>query len=1559
MFNMPDVNKLYNTPAERMLAAQSALSSSIYGMGNLIRAEMSGDFVEFVSSATGKRSQSLQAIISEVGSFDLTNFSSINVGTLRKSGRSMAGNKLGAIGGMLDDITNSLKNKSILDELEAAGISQDFLKDFRTKGAIDVLTMHGSGKNVAQRIQTMRKRGQLHGIDFLDDEGGRLLQFRAGKQVLNSAQSNLLLSITGHGILDPEAMTSILASGDPGKLAKHLMKVPKRARSLIAEREVSIAGGELAAFLGNSGKSMEEAFVMLDPHSDIMKMYAGIKDLGSADKNAYYFGNKASENFNYKAFTSGFDKLTNSQQTKLKALINANKTADGKSLLSTLEKSFGKGSDEMKIIKQVFDSIEYDFDGSDILNVNNLKNYKKSLRDTIKSLDPVADKNQIASIEAQIRAIDYGIESGDQITGRGRIAGIGADIKTAFQVRELKGPFANKAGIITTFGTKGELGLMGKVDSLLLSGFGEAKDFVYADPVSAAFNPDIFADRQTQAAIRQNSERVLQEFKDAANSSVLPEKIKGMLQKSVDVDLSVIDPSKRASAMRNRLFAQQILDLNMSGIGPKQSPQMMNLLHSFMAAQAFREKDGFIQPVLPDTHRFAVDSETILHRTGSRSLLSRQSTPTQMMLSSGGQPVSNELVNFRVKGHKMLFAQNTIGNIRHTLGGFDLDDKGLPKLTTFMDENNKRRMAFHVYRQPSGPEEVLLTRANMDVETIQSLFGGDEFRSKLDEMISGISDPDDLRRMNLRTIKDILDSNLKDISVEDFINKMNYSDVGLLSGGDDIESAIISVMEEIRGKDGIHALSDKAIRRFGQYGASSLTVEDVTGEPGYTRQAIFKVKEAAGEFDMRNEISKVLQDGGYSKKVTNKMNKIISQSSNFEEVMQRLSNISGDREVQAVMSAAYQEKARVAQATGGDILGLYVNRSMAVGSFLDQYEDFLNMGSLTKAQKEYMLKNYKIGLLAQETAIDAAINFSGSKKFSKETLDLLVNGGGSLDVQAISKTISELGGFGADMSLDQLGEAAVKNLGRIAGFGTATNAGANFSLGFDQLLLTERLKSNDIKILLGGIIEGMNDSLKLSGTTGTDDVRSLLSDLESALQSDEYDRMQQVLLKRFGLSASSQYASLSAIDQSSMQATFDAVRKGLISNIAMDPTLSSSTPSREAQSVAKAILEKHKDDLDAVYKDIMSGIKDLSDQEAVAVKIRSDRLGSTILSDIQDAAKVQGVTMQDLVDALDFQSQSQKIPLSKIGFITGDTPTEYERTATIIENARKARRARYYQNMLPTDAAGNVINQTLDNLSGYLAPNEKFTIETMDAQVRRILDDIVQGNYGVVSSVDEDILRSLIGETIANPDEVAVMQAQREAEIVRQQLIMDDLTARGALDDLGVAGTIADPTQAPDDGFTRAAVNASLSDLEDDSDVAKATYKRFRQAVQDGDISKLFENKMIKRGTLAIGALAVGSFIYSSVTDRTQDDMQGPPLLPGGSAYEQGLPNRVPEIGSFGQEAYQPGMNYRVNISGGQGDIDRFNQAASGLNISNYSTTMYNKIPDLSANPLMSFMDYL
>lgn len=79
--------------------------------------------------------------------------------------------------------------------------------------------------------------------------------------------------------------------------------------------------------------------------------------------------------------------------------------------------------------------------------------------------------------------------------------------------------------------------------------------------------------------------------------------------------------------------------------------------------------------------------------------------------------------------------------------------------------------------------------------------------------------------------------------------------------------------------------------------------------------------------------------------------------------------------------------------------------------------------------------------------------------------------------------------------------------------------------------------------------------------------------------------------------------------------------------------------------------------------------------------------------------------------------------------------------------------------------------------------------------------------------------------------------------------------------------------------------------------------------------------------------------------------MTGPPLLPGGSAYESGYPNRVPQIGTFSGPGYDSGVSYKVNLYGDQDTVRRFNAAAGGLVNGNMSTTMYNRIPDVAHDP--------
>lgn len=81
--------------------------------------------------------------------------------------------------------------------------------------------------------------------------------------------------------------------------------------------------------------------------------------------------------------------------------------------------------------------------------------------------------------------------------------------------------------------------------------------------------------------------------------------------------------------------------------------------------------------------------------------------------------VQHDILKFRVSGHKMMLPADSIGKYRHALGGFDLDDKVLEKVLTYKDNQGLTRLGFNISRQPSGPEELIFARMNMDQDTIR------------------------------------------------------------------------------------------------------------------------------------------------------------------------------------------------------------------------------------------------------------------------------------------------------------------------------------------------------------------------------------------------------------------------------------------------------------------------------------------------------------------------------------------------------------------------------------------------------------------------------------------------------------------------------------------------------------------------------------------------------------------------------------------------------------------------------------------------------------------------
>jgi hypothetical protein len=145
---------------------------------------------------------------------------------------------------------------------------------------------------------------------------------------------------------------------------------------------------------------------------------------------------------------------------------------------------------------------------------------------------------------------------------------------------------------------------------------------------------------------------------------------------------------------------------------------------------------------------------------------------------------------------------------------------------------------------------------------------------------------------------------------------------------------------------------------------------------------------------------------------------------------------------------------------------------------------------------------------------------------------------------------------------------------------------------------------------------------------------------------------------------------------------------------------------------------------------------------------------------------------------------------------------------------------------------------------------------------------------------------------------------------------------------------------------------SSVDTIDDSMPAKSATYKRFSQFIKDGSLSNLFEDKLIRRSTFAIAGLAAFGFIYSARKDRTEDDVMGPPLLPGGSAYETDYPFSGPSISDL--KYLNPtvaGMQYKINVTGSQQDIEKMQYLANGVIDGPVDSTIYNSLPRVGRDP--------
>ena len=123
---------MYENPATRLLAAQRALRSTVYGIGRVIRAELNANgMVEYISNTTGSIFSNIEDAVNEASRMGISTSSSIRMKDIMgRNPDALAGNRIGALAGFGESIGKAMQDPGKRAELSRAGLSDDFMDEF-------------------------------------------------------------------------------------------------------------------------------------------------------------------------------------------------------------------------------------------------------------------------------------------------------------------------------------------------------------------------------------------------------------------------------------------------------------------------------------------------------------------------------------------------------------------------------------------------------------------------------------------------------------------------------------------------------------------------------------------------------------------------------------------------------------------------------------------------------------------------------------------------------------------------------------------------------------------------------------------------------------------------------------------------------------------------------------------------------------------------------------------------------------------------------------------------------------------------------------------------------------------------------------------------------------------------------------------------------------------------------------------------------------------------------------------------------------------------------------
>jgi hypothetical protein len=119
-------------------------------------------------------------------------------------------------------------------------------------------------------------------------------------------------------------------------------------------------------------------------------------------------------------------------------------------------------------------------------------------------------------------------------------------------------------------------------------------------------------------------------------------------------------------------------------------------------------------------------------------------------------------------------------------------------------------------------------------------------------------------------------------------------------------------------------------------------------------------------------------------------------------------------------------------------------------------------------------------------------------------------------------------------------------------------------------------------------------------------------------------------------------------------------------------------------------------------------------------------------------------------------------------------------------------------------------------------------------------------------------------------------------------------------------------------------------------------------------VTKMWDVPSFRKGSIAAAGLIGASLLYRKTKDRSVDDFQGPPLLPGGSFYEDMPSPDMPQQDPHSVVNNGGGVIYKVNARGGFSS-DRFRAAAETITGTRASGSVYSALPRKRQDPREAF----